>query len=104
MRGRERNSEIGPKVCFRLRRALPIGHSVLVEAAPLTRSQARALRLLGQRGSLTSRELARAMAVTRSYAGSLLGALERAELARGELIGGGQLRYALTGAGEHALA
>lgn len=77
---------------------------MLVEASPLTMSQRRALRLLAQRSSLTSRELARTIAVTRSYAGALLGALERAQLARGELIGGGELRYVLTEAGELALA
>jgi len=77
---------------------------MLVEAPPLTASQIRALRLLGQRRSLTSRELARAIDVTRSYAGSLLSGLERVALARGELIGGGELRYVLTDAGALALA
>ncbi len=59
----------------------------------LTRSQAQALRLLSERGSLTSRELADLMGLTRSYAGSLLTRLERAELAYGELIGGGEIRF-----------
>ncbi len=60
---------------------------------PLTRSQAQALSLLAERGSLTSRELADLMGLTRSYAGSLLTRLERAELAHGELIGGGEIRF-----------
>jgi DNA-binding MarR family transcriptional regulator len=60
---------------------------------PLTRSQLHALSLLTERGSLTSRELADLMGLTRSYAGSLLTRLERNELARGELIGGGEIRF-----------
>lgn len=66
---------------------------MFLDASTLTRSQTRALALLNERGSLTSRELADLMGLTRSYAGSLLSGLERAELAYGELIGGGEIRF-----------
>ncbi len=72
---------------------MPILLIVLLDGLRLTRSQLRALALLTERGSLTSRELAHLMDLTRSYAGSLLTGLERAQLAHGELIGGGEIRF-----------
>lgn len=66
---------------------------MFLDGLRLTRSQLRALALLTERGSLTSRELADLMGLTRSYAGSLLTGLERAHLAHGELIGGGEIRF-----------
>ena len=66
---------------------------MLLDSLSLTRSQLRALALLTERGSLTSRELADLMGLTRSYAGSLLTGIERADLADGELIGGGEIRF-----------
>jgi DNA-binding MarR family transcriptional regulator len=66
---------------------------VILGERSLTRSQKRAHILLNEHGSLTSRELAEFMGLTRSYAGSLLTGLERAELAHGELIGGGEIRF-----------
>jgi len=70
---------------------------MILDRSTLTRSQARALDLLVARGSLTSRELASLMGLTRPYAGSLLTGLERAALAQGELIGGGEIRFVLSG-------
>ena len=82
--------EISPSV---LRIPCRYSSTVLLDGLRLTRSQLRALALLTERGSLTSRELADLMDLTRSYAGSLLAGLERAHLAYGELIGGGEIRF-----------
>jgi len=68
---------------------------MMFDGSSLRRSQARALELLQTHGSLTSRELSELMGLSRSYAGSLLSQLERAELAYGELIGGGEIRFSL---------
>jgi hypothetical protein len=68
---------------------------VFLDGSSLTPSQARALAQLRLHGSLTSRELSEQLGLSRSYAGSLLSALERASLATGELIGGGQVRFSL---------
>ena len=66
---------------------------MFLDGSSLTPSQARALAQLQAHGSLTSRELSELLGLSRSYAGSLLSALERASLATGELIGGGEVRF-----------
>jgi len=69
--------------------------TVFLDGSSLTPSQARALAQLRTHGSLTSRELSQLLGLSRSYAGSLLNQLERASLATGELIGGGEVRFSL---------
>ena len=68
---------------------------MFLDGSSLTPSQARALAQLRAHGSLTSRELSELLGLSRSYAGALLSQLERASLATGELIGGGQVRFSL---------
>ena len=68
---------------------------MFLDGSSLTPSQSRALAQLRAHGSLTSRELSELLGLSRSYAGSLLSQLERASLANGELIGGGEIRFTL---------